>query len=121
MEINDIKKNRIGVKGEDDAIFYKSQLGGDVLQAFSQELVGLVTERPRSQCGQSSDQGVSRGLRAQGGTRSQITGGASPVKTSISAQLDEKQLENSEHRGGRLWLMFKQHHWDCVPDRPMGE
>ena len=67
-----------------------------------QELVGLVTERPRSQCGQSSDQGVSRGLRAQEGTRSQITGGASPVKTVISAQLDEKRLENSEHRGGRI-------------------
>ena len=44
-------------------------------------LLGMITEQPRSQCGQRSDQGASRGLRAQEGTRSQITGHASPGKT----------------------------------------
>lgn len=41
----------------------------------------MVTEQPQSQCGQSSDQAASRGLRAQERTRSQIVGHASPVKT----------------------------------------
>ena len=106
METSDIKKNRVGVKSEDEAIFEKSvSLEVTVWQAFSQEelythwqeehsgqkelqgqrtqdgsLLGMITEQPRSQCGQRSDQGASRGLRAQEGTRSQITGHASPGK-----------------------------------------
>ena len=48
MEINDIKKNRIGVKSEDDVIFDKSQLGGDVLQAFSQEELCKYWQEGRS-------------------------------------------------------------------------